>query len=45
MSVYLDFFKNFIDFFNDWPARARFIFKARLITDGVPPEESQVRER
>ena len=24
MSVYLDFLKNFIDFFNDLPARARF---------------------
>ena len=26
----LIFFKNFIDFFNDWPARARFIFNIEI---------------
>ena len=30
MSVYLDFLKNFIDFFNDWPARAGFIFNIEI---------------
>ena len=30
MSVYLNFLKNFNDFFNDWPARARFIFNIEI---------------
>ena len=30
MSVYLDFLKNFIDFFNDWPSRARLIFNIEI---------------
>ena len=30
MSVYLDFLKNFFNFFNDWPARARFIFNIEI---------------
>ena len=35
MSVYLDFLKNSTDFFNDWPARARFIIKKRLQFSGL----------
>ena len=30
MSVDLNFSKNFIGFFNDWPARARFIFNIEI---------------